>query len=57
VTGEIFEYDVDCEACGRTFTIGLSVPAEAIEPDSLARIVDSVHAATCTVDVRTGGRL
>lgn len=43
----IWEYDVDCETCGHTFPVGLTVPADTIDPESLARLVDALHAPTC----------
>lgn len=42
-----WEYEIDCDTRGKTFTVGLSVPMEAIVPESLARLIDSIHAPFC----------
>lgn len=43
----LYEYEVDCDSCGQTFTLVLSMPAEHIDQASLARLVDATHAPTC----------
>ena len=54
---QVWEYSATCEACGREFSFGLSVPAETIEPASLAQLIETMHGPSCTTDVPTGGRL
>lgn len=38
-----YEYEVQCENCGLTFTIYLSHPAEAIAEASLGDMVTALH--------------
>jgi hypothetical protein len=53
----VFEYEATCGTCGKTFRLGLTVPADSIDEASLAQLVDAIHGPSCTVDVSTGDRV